>query len=103
VEPAGDLEGLPLRPCRWCVRGEVAGGGEQRERRVVGRREQLMLARGRLDTLDGVEVTVLAGERGADGTDEPGFRSGSSGAGNWLCFANLCPCCHRCHFRQQFA
>ena len=42
MEPAGDLERLPLRPGCRRVRGEVARCGDERERRVVGSAEQFV-------------------------------------------------------------
>jgi len=72
MEATRDLEGLTLGASRGRVRGEVARGGEQRERGVVRVGEELVLADGCLDTLDGVEVAVFADERWAERGDEPG-------------------------------
>jgi hypothetical protein len=72
MEATRDLEGLTLGASRGRVRGEVARGGEQRERGVVRAGEELVLADGCLDALDGVEVAVLADERRAERGDEPG-------------------------------
>ena len=71
VEAAGDLEGLPLRAGRRRVCGEVARGGEQRQGGVVGVGVHV-LADGRLDALDRVEVAVLAHQARAERGDEPG-------------------------------
>jgi len=60
VESAGDLEGLPLRACGRRVRGELAGGDDERERGPVRPREELVLPDRGLDALDRVEVAVLA-------------------------------------------
>src|SRR6266849_6533314 len=62
VETAGDVVGLALRAHRRCVRGEVAGRGDEEEA-VAGQRE--LAIRG-LDGLDRVEVAILAKERAAE-------------------------------------
>ena len=85
MEPTCDLERLPLRAGGGGVGGEVAGGGDERQRGVGGAGEQLVLAQGRVDALDGVEVAVLADERGAERRDElPWVAAGAEEGGGKL-------------------
>src|SRR5881409_288040 len=78
VQAAGELERLALRASRRRVGGEVAGGGDQRQGGLVRAAQQLCLARGRLDALDGVEVAVLAEEAAS----EHGHESSRCAAGD---------------------
>src|SRR5690242_11012645 len=57
VESPGDAVGLRLRPGGRCVRGQVPSGGDQGQPAALGRRRPV-LADGRLDHLDRVEVPV---------------------------------------------